>query len=91
MFICSIVTTLCPIMSSFTGLLSYTIIYGLFDSCSTVFTLKVVEDVVGEKQLNSGYCLQMIGMAFFMLIGPPVAGKSYYLLKMLLIFQFKSI
>ena len=62
-------------MRDFNGLLSYAIIYGFFDACSSVFTLKIIEDIVGEANIDTGYAVQMVGMSFFMLIGPPVAGK----------------
>ena len=74
MFACGLVTTLCPLMTGFSGLLSYTIIYGFFDSCSTIFTLNVIEDIVGESNVSAGYALQYVGMSIFMLIGPPAAG-----------------
>ena len=62
-------------MTDFTGLLSYAITYGFFDACSSVFTLKIIEDIVGEAYIDAGYAVQMVGMSFFMLIGPPTAGK----------------
>ena len=62
-------------LTSFGGMLSYTIVYGFFDACSTVFSLKVIEDIVGEHSIDSGYSFEMVGMAIFMLMGPPAAGK----------------
>ena len=75
LFICSLVTTLCPLASGFSGLFAYTLIFGFFDSCSTLLTLSIIEEIVGETNLDSGYALQMVGMSFFMLVGPPSAGK----------------
>lgn len=61
-------------MKDFNGLLSYTIIYGFFDACSSVFSLRVIEEIAGEGRLDAAYSFQMAGMSFFMLIGPPTAG-----------------
>ena len=74
MFICGLITTFCPLMKDFGGLLFYSVTYGFFDACSSVLVLKVIEDIVGESNIDTGYAVQMVGMSIFMLIGPPTAG-----------------
>eukprot|EP00794_Sanderia_malayensis_P010699 gene10699-11838_t len=69
-----LVTTMCPLMTDFTGLLAYAILFGLFDACPSVVGFKIIENLVGESNINAGYAIQSSGMAFFLLIGPPTAG-----------------
>ncbi len=67
-------------MTDFTGLLAYTIIFGFFDACPAVTTFTIIENISGERNINAGYAIQLIGMSFFILIGPPTAGKTAILM-----------
>ncbi len=66
-------------MTNFAGFMAYTIIYGFFEGCISVSTFKIIEEVAGEKNIDAGYTVQIVGNSIFLLAGPPTAGKSHFI------------
>lgn len=67
-------TTLCPIITSYEGLIVYTVVFGLADGCTSANNMLVVGDLVSKKQLSLGYSVFLVTSAASFLMGPPVAG-----------------
>ena len=70
-------TTLCPIITNYTGLIIYAIVFGMADGCTSANNMLVVGDLVGRKLLSKGYSMFLLTSAASFLIGPPTAGKIY--------------
>lgn len=67
-------TVLCPVFSSFQGLLVYAAAYGLFSSCLGTIMPFVITEMLEMKLLNSGYGYLMLFEGIGTLSGGPIAG-----------------
>ena len=75
LLVCSVMTTLLPIFTSFQSLMAYCVIFGLHDGCFVVLVAILTCDIVGKANMAPAFGqLHLIG-AVPLILGPPVAGK----------------
>ena len=75
MLVCSVLTTLLPILTSYKSLLAYCILFGIHDGGFVVLIAVLVGDVVGKKKMASAYGIMYCIASIPMILGPPIAGK----------------
>ncbi|EDO47774.1 predicted protein, partial [Nematostella vectensis] len=73
LLMCSVMTTLLTIFSSYTSLAMYCWIFGFFDGGFVVMIAVLTGDIVGRGNLASAFGIMYMISALPMMIGPPVA------------------
>lgn len=81
MLVCSVLTTLLPILTSYKSLLAYCILFGVHDGGFVVLIAVLVGDVVGKKKMASAYGIMYCIASIPMILGPPIAGWMYPILQ----------
>ena len=76
LLICSVLTTLLPVLTSYKSLMAYCWLFGFNDGCFVVLIAVLTGDVAGPGKLASAYGLMYFITGFPMMLGPPVAGKN---------------
>ena len=75
MLVCSVLTTLLPVLTSYKSLLAYCILFGIHDGGFVVLIAVLVGDVVGKEKMASAYGIMYCISGIPMILGPPIAGK----------------
>ncbi|EDO46666.1 predicted protein [Nematostella vectensis] len=78
MFAMGLGTSLCPLATGYAGVLSYAIVYGMFDGCFVGQVPVVTADVVGHARLSQAVGNMFGAIALPMSFGPPIAGWLYH-------------
>eukprot|EP00795_Rhopilema_esculentum_P012974 gene12974-3738_t len=69
--------TLCPLFTSYGTLITYSVIYGFFDSCFNGLIAIIVVDIVGRHNLHNAIGAMYLLSSLFMMLGPPLAGAPH--------------
>lgn len=77
LLICSVLTTLLPVLTTNTSLMVYCWLFGFSDGCFVVLLAILTGDVVGTSKLAPAYGLMYFITGTPMMFGPPVAGWMY--------------
>ena len=75
MLVCSILTTLLPILTSYKSLLAYCIVFGIHDGGFVVLIAVLIGDVVGRRKMASAFGIMYCITGIPMMLGAPIAGK----------------
>ena len=76
LLVCSVLTTLLPVMKSYSALLTYCWLYGISDGCFGVLLAVLTADIVGKNKFASGLGFLYCFAAFSLMLGPMVAGEQ---------------
>lgn len=74
LFVIGISTLLCPLATSYGGLIGYSLTFGLFDGCFVGQVAVITADIVGHENFSQGVGNLFGCLAVPMSFGPPVAG-----------------
>lgn len=74
--VCSITTTLLPIMTSLQSIIVYCWVFGFHDGCFVLLIAVLTGDIVGKKNMSSAFGMMYSFSCVPMMLGPPVAGTS---------------
>ena len=71
----AVTTTMCPLATSYAGLVTYTIIFGLFDGCYVALIAVITGDIVGPDKLAPALGFLYLVFSVPLMTGPLIAGK----------------
>ena len=74
--VCSITTTLLPIMNSIQSIIVYCWVFGFNDGCFVLLIAVLTGDIVGKKNMSSAFGMMYSFSCLPMMLGPPVAGME---------------
>jgi len=77
LLVCSVLTTLLPLFTTFNALLAYCIVFGFHEGCFVVLIAVLTGDIVGRKMMATAYGVMYFFTGIPMMLGPPVAGWMY--------------
>ena len=75
LLVCSVLTTLLPLFTTFNALLAYCIVFGFHDGCFVVLIAVLTGDIVGRKSMATAFGVMYFFTGIPMMLGPPAAGK----------------
>lgn len=75
LLVCSVLTTLLPLFTTFNALLAYCIVFGFHEGCFVVLIAVLTGDIAGRKMMATAYGVMYFFTGIPMMLGPPVAGK----------------
>ena len=75
LLVCSVLTTLLPVFTTYKSLLAYCIVFGFHDGCFVVLIAVLTGDIAGRKKMAAAYGIMYFFTGIPMMLGPPVAGK----------------
>ena len=70
----AVTTTLCPLATTYGGLILYAVSFGMFDGCFVLLIAVVTSDIVGPSKLAQALGALYGVIAVPMIFGPPLAG-----------------
>ena len=76
LLVCSVLTTLLPVFTTYYSLLAFCWLFGFHDGCFVVLIVVITGDIVGHKRMASSLAITNFFGSISMMLGPPVAGKS---------------
>jgi MCP family monocarboxylic acid transporter-like MFS transporter 10 len=76
LLMCSVLTTLLPIMTSIETITLYCWLFGFHDGCFVLLIAVLTGDIVGKENMASAFGMMYSFSCIPMMIGPPVAGES---------------
>ena len=71
----AVTTTMCPLATSYAGLVTYTILFGLFDGCYVALIAVITGDIVGPDKLAPALGFLYLVFSVPLMTGPLIAGK----------------
>ena len=74
LLVCSVLTTLLPVFTTYNSLLVYCFVFGFHDGCFVVLIAVLTGDIAGKKHMASAYGVMYFFTGIPMMLGPPVAG-----------------
>lgn len=81
LLVCSVLTTLLPIFTTYRSLLAYCLVFGFHDGCFVVLIAVLTGDIVGRKMMGTAYGVMFFFTGIPMMLGPPVASWMYAISK----------
>ncbi|XP_060563281.1 monocarboxylate transporter 5-like [Ruditapes philippinarum] len=75
--ICGVATALCPLCYSYSLLVLYACVFGLFIGVYVSLTSVVLVDLLGLEMLTNSFGLLLMFQGIATLVGPPIAGWLY--------------
>lgn len=75
LLVCSVLTTLLPVFTTYKALLAYCFVFGFHDGCFVVLIAVLTGDIAGRKKMAAAYGALFFFTGIPMMLGPPVAGK----------------
>jgi len=75
LLVCSVLTTLLPLFTTFNALLAYCIVFGFHEGCFVVLIAVLTGDIAGRKMMATAYGVMYFFTGIPMMLGPPVAGE----------------
>lgn len=75
LLVCSVLTTLLPMFTTFNALLAYCIVFGFHEGCFVVLIAVLTGDIAGRKMMATAFGVMYFFTGIPMMLGPPVAGK----------------
>ncbi|KAL9978474.1 hypothetical protein ACROYT_G015994 [Oculina patagonica] len=81
LLVCSVLTTLLPLFTTYKALLSYCIVFGFHEGCFVVLIAVLTGDIAGRKMMATAYGVMYFFTGIPMMLGPPVAGWMYAITK----------
>ena len=76
-FIIGVSTVICPITEGYAGLVTYSVVFGFFDGCFVGQVAVITGSIAGKSRLSQAVGNMFGVVAIPMILGPPVAGRSY--------------
>lgn len=76
LLVCSVLTTLLPLFTTYKALLAYCIVFGFHEGCFVVLIAVLTGDIAGRNMMAAAYGVMYFFTGIPMMLGPPVAGKS---------------
>lgn len=67
--------TLCPVLTSYTGLVIYSTVFGFFEGCYVLLAPVLTGDIVGRDKMAHGVGVLFALKSVPLTLGPPIAGK----------------
>lgn len=80
LLVCSVLTTLLPLFTTYNALLAYCIVFGFHEGCFVVLIAVLTGDIAGKKMMATAFGVMYFFTGIPMMLGPPVAGM--YLLRL---------
>ena len=77
LLVCSVLTTLLPIFTTYRSLLAYCLVFGFHDGCFVVLIAVLTGDIVGRKMMGTAYGVMFFFTGMPMMLGPPVASEYF--------------
>ena len=77
LLVCSVLTTLLPIFTTYRSLLAYCLVFGFHDGCFVVLIAVLTGDIVGRKMMGTAYGVMFFFTGIPMMLGPPVASEYF--------------
>jgi len=81
LLVCSVLTTLLPVFTTYKSLLAYCIVFGFHEGCFVVLIAVLTGDIAGRKKMAAAYGIMYFFTGIPMMLGPPVAGWMYPITK----------
>ena len=75
LLVCSVLTTLLPVFTTYRALLAYCLLFGFHDGCFVVLIAVLTGDIAGRKMMATAYGVLYFFAGVPMMLGPPVASK----------------
>ena len=75
LLVCSVLTTLLPVFTTYRSLLAYCLVFGFHDGCFVVLIAVLTGDIVGRKMMGTAYGVMFFFTGIPMMLGPPVASE----------------
>lgn len=69
--------TLCPVLTSYTGLVIYSTVFGFFEGCYVLLAPVLTGDIVGRDKMAHGVGVLFALKSVPLTLGPPIAGFIY--------------
>lgn len=67
--------TLCPVFTSYAGLVIYATVFGFFEGCYVLLAPVLTGDIVGRDKMAHGVGVLFALKSVPLTLGPPIAGK----------------
>lgn len=77
LLVCSVLTTLLPVFTTYKALLAYCFVFGFHEGCFVVLIAVLTGDIAGRQQMATAYGVMYLFTGIPMMLGPPVAGWMY--------------
>ena len=77
LLVCSVLTTLLPVFTTYRSLLAYCLVFGFHDGCFVVLIAVLTGDIVGRKMMGTAYGVMFFFTGIPMMLGPPVASEYF--------------
>ena len=78
LLICSVLTFLLPVLTSFEALMAYCWLFGFNNGCFVIHEAVLTRDIVGPGKFAPAYGVMYFIAGLPMMIGPPAAGNNNY-------------